>query len=143
VQYKKERVEMPPANVVSFPAMTKPGNGDSGRIRDLPRLGVTIRPEVKRLLDTTAGHEGRAPWRVIEDAILAYFQALPKADKRTIQEALGGEAPAASDLVKTEYPASVSAAVRAFVRLWTEPKDRLEEATRTVLADALHVPPPE
>ena len=92
---------------------------------------------------STAAHEGRAPWRVIEDAILAYFRALPKTDKRAIQAALGGEAPAASDLVKTEYPASVATVVRAFVRLWTEPKDRLEEATRTVVADALHVPPPE
>jgi hypothetical protein len=80
---------------------------------------------------------------VIEDAILAYFRTLSKADKRAIQAALGGEAPAASDLVKTEYPAALSSAVRAFVRLWTEPKDRLEEATRTVIADALDVPPPE
>ncbi len=130
--------------MVSFAAMIKPGKGAaSGRIRDLPRLGVTIRPDVKRLLDATAAHEGRAPWRVIEDAILAYFEVLPKAGKRAIQSSLAGESPAASDLVMTEYPASVAAAVRAFVRLWTEPKDRLEEATRTVVADVIEVAPPE
>jgi hypothetical protein len=48
--------------------------GEPQRIRDYPKLLVTIRPSVKRKLKRMAAEERRPMWKVIDDAIHLYEQ---------------------------------------------------------------------
>ena len=88
------------------------------------------------MLHKLAEHLGVPEWRAVEIALLAYVKSLPAKDRKKMR-------PVSPDLVRCEYPAVTAAAVRAFLRLWTEPQDELEEAARMILADQLDVPAPE
>lgn len=46
--------------------------GEPERIRDYPKLLVTIRPAVKAALQKLVAREARPAWRVVEDAIKHY-----------------------------------------------------------------------
>ena len=60
-------------------------NGEPARIRDYPRLLFTMRPETRSRLKAIAGHEDRAEWKIVEDAIGGYFDRLPSKDRRAIE----------------------------------------------------------
>jgi hypothetical protein len=124
--------------VLESTEVTKKANGESGG-RSWPKLGVSARPETKELLHKLAAILGVPEWRAVEIALLAYVEALPPKERKAVSSG----SPISPDLVRCEYPAATAAAVRAFLRLWMEPKDDFEEAARTVLADQLGVPVPE
>jgi hypothetical protein len=46
--------------------------GEPKRIREYPKLLVTIRPSVKAKLKRMAGRERRAMWKIVESALLLY-----------------------------------------------------------------------
>jgi hypothetical protein len=58
------------------------------RIRDYPRLLVTIRPAVRTKLKTIASVEARPAWQIVEDAVALYFDALPDDKRRAVQTAI-------------------------------------------------------
>ena len=51
--------------------------GEPERIRDYPKLLVTVRPAVRNRLKAMATVEGRAAWQIVEDALALYFEQLP------------------------------------------------------------------
>ena len=124
----------------------KPGNGasESDPVRNWPKLGHAARPETKRLLDAMAERLGRAAWRIIDDALHAYFAALSDADRAAITGEIQGTTPERlPKLVRAEYPPDVAEAVTAFAKFWSEPpRDEVEEHTRSLLASILKVPVP-
>jgi hypothetical protein len=64
------------------------GSGEKGepeRIRDYPKLLVTIRPSVRSKLKAMAAVEGRPAWQIVEDALAIYFDQLPAARRRAVQ----------------------------------------------------------
>jgi hypothetical protein len=62
--------------------------GEPERIRDYPKLLVTIRPAVRSRLKAIASVEGRPAWQVVEDALSTYFEHLPAGRRRAIQTAV-------------------------------------------------------
>jgi hypothetical protein len=115
-------------------------SGEPRNIRDYPRITLTIRDQVRRLLDAIAEHENRSPWRVVESAIQGYFEGLKVRDRRAIQERLGGNVAPEPENIQIEIPRSIEKAVIAFVRFWTRPKDDFEDVTRRFIAGALDLP---
>jgi hypothetical protein len=61
--------------------------GEPERIRDYPKLLVTIRPAVRKRLRAMASVESRPAWQIVEDALELYFAKLPAESKRAIQTA--------------------------------------------------------
>jgi hypothetical protein len=49
--------------------------GEPKRIRDYPKLLVTVRPRIKAILDRVAIQEDRPKWKIVEDAIKLYEQS--------------------------------------------------------------------
>lgn len=75
----KKRLGRPPA-----------GSGKDGepeKIRDYPKLLITMRLLVKARLKAIAEHEKRPAWKVVEDAIELYARQLPTKDRRAIEAA--------------------------------------------------------
>ncbi len=62
--------------------------GEPERIRDYPKLLVTIRPAVRARLKAIAVSENRPAWQVVEDAINVYFAQLPPDRRRSAQTAM-------------------------------------------------------
>jgi hypothetical protein len=74
---KKKRIGRPPG-----------GSGTAGepeRIRDYPKLNVTIKPVTKALLRATSMIEGRSDWLIVDDAITKYIEQMSVADRRAIE----------------------------------------------------------
>jgi len=74
---KKKRIGRPPG-----------GSGKSGepeRIRDYPKLNVTIKPATKALLRAASMIEGRTDWLTVDDAITKYIEQMPPQDRRAIE----------------------------------------------------------
>jgi hypothetical protein len=65
--------------------------GEPERIRDYPKLLVTIRPAVRSRLKAMSAVESRPAWQIVEDALTIYFDQLPAAQRRTIQVAVRQE----------------------------------------------------
>jgi hypothetical protein len=61
--------------------------GEPERIRDYPKLLVTIRPAVRNRLKVMASVESRPAWQIVEDALELYFAQLPPESRRAIQGA--------------------------------------------------------
>ena len=61
--------------------------GEPERIRDYPKLLVTIRPAVRGRLKAMASVENRPAWQVVEDALELYFAQLPAENRRAVQAA--------------------------------------------------------
>jgi hypothetical protein len=59
--------------------------GEPERIRDYPRRLFTMRPTTLIRLHAIAHHEGRAEWRVIEDAIGLYLDQMAPEGRRAIR----------------------------------------------------------
>lgn len=59
--------------------------GEPHRIRDFPTLLLIVRPAVRAKLKAVATVENRAAWRVVEDAIAAYFEQLQPETRRAVQ----------------------------------------------------------
>jgi hypothetical protein len=62
--------------------------GEPERIRDYPKLLVTIRPAVRSRLKAMAAAEERPAWQIVEDALGQYFERLPAEQRRAIQSAV-------------------------------------------------------
>jgi hypothetical protein len=62
--------------------------GEPKRIRDYPKLLVTIRPAVRSKLKAMASVEGRPAWQIVEDALSMYFEQLPLRQRRAVQAAV-------------------------------------------------------
>jgi hypothetical protein len=56
--------------------------GEPKRIRDYPKLLVTIRPSMKARLRRIASRENRPMWKVIDDAVQLYEQTHAKKQRR-------------------------------------------------------------
>jgi hypothetical protein len=64
------------------------GSGEKGepeRVRDYPKLLVTIRPAVRSKLRAMASIESRPAWRIVEDSLALYFEHLPINRRREVQ----------------------------------------------------------
>jgi hypothetical protein len=59
--------------------------GEPERIRDYPKLLVTIRPTVRAKLKAMAAIEGRPAWQIVEDALTLYCDKLPALQRRAVQ----------------------------------------------------------
>ena len=55
-------------------------NGEPRRIRDYPRLRLTVRPSTRDRLIAVAEREGRPMWKVVEDSVNLYFDQLNMAE---------------------------------------------------------------
>ena len=62
--------------------------GEPERIRDYPKLLVTIRPAVRNKLKAIAAVESRPAWQVVEDAVALYFDQLSAENRRSVQSAM-------------------------------------------------------
>ena len=65
--------------------------GEPERIRDYPKLLVTIRPAVRTRLKAMASLESRPAWQIVEEALALYFDHLPPERRRSIQAAMRRE----------------------------------------------------
>ena len=52
--------------------------GEPKRIRDYPKLLVTIRPSIRAKLKRLAARENRPMWKIVEDAIAQYHRVRRK-----------------------------------------------------------------
>jgi hypothetical protein len=59
--------------------------GEPERIRDYPKLLVTIRPTVRTKLKAMAFVENRPAWQIVEDALSMYFDKLSAPQRRAVQ----------------------------------------------------------
>ena len=59
--------------------------GEPKKIRDYPKLLVTIRPSVKKKLRRIAARENLPMWKIVEAAIQLYEQAQGKKQRRSSQ----------------------------------------------------------
>jgi len=62
--------------------------GEPARIRDYPKLLVTIRPAVRSTLRAIASVEKRPAWQIVEDALTMYFGKLSEGNRRAVQTAV-------------------------------------------------------
>ncbi len=62
--------------------------GEPERIRDYPKLLITIRPAVRTKLKALASVEGRPAWQIVEDAIATYSDRLSPENSRAVQSAI-------------------------------------------------------
>jgi hypothetical protein len=60
-------------------------HGEPVKIRDYPKLLITMRSSVKTRLKAIAKHEGRPAWKVVEDALALYIRQLPTKDRRSVE----------------------------------------------------------
>ncbi len=65
--------------------------GEPARIRDYPKLLVTIRPAVRSRLKAIALVEERPAWQIIEDSIAMYFDQLQPEQRRAVQSVIKRE----------------------------------------------------
>jgi hypothetical protein len=56
--------------------------GEPARIRDYPRVLVTMRPATQARLKALAKHQDRAEWRIIDEALLLYFDEVSNSPAR-------------------------------------------------------------
>jgi len=61
--------------------------GEPERIRDYPKLLVTIRPAVRSRLKAMSSVEDRPAWQIVEDSLAMYFDHLPPDRRRAVQSA--------------------------------------------------------
>jgi hypothetical protein len=62
--------------------------GEPDRIRDYPKLFVTIRPAARSRLKAMSTVERRPAWRIVEDALAMYFDQLPSERRRAVEAAV-------------------------------------------------------
>ena len=62
--------------------------GEPERIRDYPKLLVTIRPAVRSRLRAMASVENRPAWQIVEDSLAMYFDQLSPERRRAVQTAV-------------------------------------------------------
>jgi len=59
--------------------------GEPQRIRDYPRRLFTMRPATLAKLHAISEHEGRAEWRIIEDAVQLYLDQMDPEARRAAE----------------------------------------------------------
>jgi hypothetical protein len=131
--------------------MPKPNGDDKaarrGRVRDLPRVYLTITPEMLKHLNALSEVEGRSAWRVVEDALRVYLASLPDAERIAVARQAAGKPLEGPHVLRLEFShPGLAEAVKAFLKLWERPAedlDGLEIAARNFIADSLGVPRPD
>jgi hypothetical protein len=73
----KKRMGRPPAGLGK--------HGEPEKIADYPRLSLTVRPSLKVKLEAVATIQKRPTWKVVDDALAAYFDSLPVEDRKLIE----------------------------------------------------------
>lgn len=76
-QVSAKKVGRPPEGVDA--------HGKPMRIRDYPKLLITIRPEMHARLKAMAVTLEKPAWKIVEEATNLYFEGLSAKDQRTIQ----------------------------------------------------------
>src|SRR5229473_1202289 len=112
----------------------------SERIRDWPKLGCAIHPDLKRRLDAIADVQGRPLWQVVSDAVRVYYSALPAEEKERTDRLARGVKPVEPDTRRIEVPKDAIGAVEAFLRCWFSPDGEVEEGARHVFGAILGIP---
>lgn len=69
--------------------MGRPPQGSLGtdgeeRIRDYPKLAITVRPGTRAKLNAAAAVEQRSSWKIVDDAINQYVDRLPASDRKMV-----------------------------------------------------------
>ncbi len=83
-----------PSKRIGRPPEGSGKKGEPERIRDYPKLLVTIRPAVRSRLKAMAAVEERPAWQIVEDALALYFEQLPAEQRRAVQSAARRESKA-------------------------------------------------
>ena len=65
--------------------------GEPERIRDYPKLLVTIRPAVRSKLKAMVLVEHRPAWQIVEDALALYLHQYSAGQRRAVQAAMRQE----------------------------------------------------
>lgn len=69
------------------PKRGRPPTGPGGvRMTDLPRMTLRFEPETKARLQAAADVTNRPAWQVVGDAIAAYLDQMPAAQRREIRD---------------------------------------------------------
>lgn len=72
--------------------------GDRGeKVRDYPKLTISIKPETKARLDAVSVILGTPSWRVIDDALALHFRSLNAADRNLASSVAARTMPALRD----------------------------------------------
>jgi hypothetical protein len=74
----------PGAIVVGRPRGGAGKGGEPEKIRDYPKLSITVKPLTKALLRAASALEGRSTWLIIEDAVRLYVERMTAADRDAI-----------------------------------------------------------
>ena len=78
-------------------------DGEPSRIRDYPRLRVTVRPSTKDRLEALAQYQSRPVWKIVEDGVNLYFDKLQDESPRlaeVIARGQGNKSPLTGELDK-------------------------------------------
>jgi hypothetical protein len=54
------------------------------RIRDYPKLAITVRPDTRAKLNAVAAVEQRSSWKIVDDAINQYVSRLSPSDRKMV-----------------------------------------------------------
>lgn len=73
----------------SKPRAGRPPQGSSTldgqeRIRDYPKLAITVRPGTRARLNAAAAVEQRSAWKIVDDAINAYVERMPSSERKMV-----------------------------------------------------------
>lgn len=63
---------------IGRPTLGRGKDGEPERIRDYPRLSLTVSPKTKQNLDIVAKAQARPAWQIVEEALTQYFGQLPR-----------------------------------------------------------------
>lgn len=61
------------------------GKRKGERVRDYPPMTLRLPPETRTLLTAWSEYSHVPAWRLIDDAVLAAFKALPESERRKVR----------------------------------------------------------
>lgn len=64
------------------------GKREGEQVQHYSRMTVWLPPETRALLTAWSQHTNVAAWRLIDDAVLAAFRALPQGEQRKVRQAI-------------------------------------------------------
>jgi len=70
---------------VGRPAQGSVSDDGQERIRDYPKLAISVRPATRARLNAAAAVEQRASWKIVDDAINQYVERLPASDRKMVE----------------------------------------------------------
>jgi hypothetical protein len=69
--------------------------GEPDKIRDYPKILITVRPAMKARLKAIAEHEERPAWKIVDDGINLYFDRMKPKDRRAVESSAKRSVPKA------------------------------------------------